>query len=108
MLDNIPVDKAILRGGLKAGYVEKRTLFATDEGTPGARTSSLASGVDPAPKIARSPDFQASTMQRCRDVLADRGDEKNKSWKKREGPQGCPYAPSQQPISGRPISRAFY
>lgn len=34
MLDHIPTDQAILRGWLKAGYVEKRTLFATDEGTP--------------------------------------------------------------------------
>lgn len=34
MLNRIPMDKAILRGWLKAGYVEKRTLFATDEGTP--------------------------------------------------------------------------
>jgi RNA-directed DNA polymerase len=34
LLDNVPVDKAILRGWLKAGYVERRTLFATDEGTP--------------------------------------------------------------------------
>lgn len=34
LLENIPVDKAVLRGWLKAGYVEKQTLFATDEGTP--------------------------------------------------------------------------
>jgi RNA-directed DNA polymerase len=34
LLANIPTDKVILRGWLKAGYVEKRTLFATDEGTP--------------------------------------------------------------------------
>lgn len=34
MLNRIPMDKAILRGWLKAGYVEKRTLFATEEGTP--------------------------------------------------------------------------
>ena len=34
MLNSIPMDKAVLRGWLKAGYVEKRTLFATDEGTP--------------------------------------------------------------------------
>jgi RNA-directed DNA polymerase len=34
MLENIPTDKTILRGWLKAGYVEKRTLFASDEGTP--------------------------------------------------------------------------
>jgi RNA-directed DNA polymerase len=34
VLENIPVDKAVLRGWLKAGYVEKQTLFATDEGTP--------------------------------------------------------------------------
>jgi len=29
LLDNVPTDKAILRGWLKAGYVERRTLFAT-------------------------------------------------------------------------------
>ncbi len=34
LLDNAPTDKAILRGWLEAGYVEKGTLFATDEGTP--------------------------------------------------------------------------
>jgi RNA-directed DNA polymerase len=34
MLDNIPTDKAILGRWLRAGYVEKRTLFPTDEGTP--------------------------------------------------------------------------
>ena len=34
LLDNAPTDKAILRGWLQAGYVEKGTLFATDEGTP--------------------------------------------------------------------------
>jgi RNA-directed DNA polymerase len=34
LLANVPTDKAILRGWLKAGYVEKRTWFATDEGTP--------------------------------------------------------------------------
>jgi RNA-directed DNA polymerase len=34
MLENIPTDKTILRGWLKAGYVEKRTLFASEEGTP--------------------------------------------------------------------------
>ena len=34
MLNSIPMDNAVLRGWLKAGYVEKRTLFATDEGTP--------------------------------------------------------------------------
>lgn len=34
LLDHIPTDQAVLRGWLKAGYVEKRTLFATVEGTP--------------------------------------------------------------------------
>jgi RNA-directed DNA polymerase len=34
MLDNIPTDKAILGRWLKAGYVERGTLFPTDEGTP--------------------------------------------------------------------------
>ena len=62
MLDNIPVDKAILRGWLKAGYVEKRTLFATDEGTPGARTSSLGWGWTP-PR--RSPGRQISRPAPC-------------------------------------------
>lgn len=34
MLNNIPTDKAILGRWLKAGYIEKRTLFPTEEGTP--------------------------------------------------------------------------
>lgn len=34
LLENIPTDKTILRCWLQAGYVEKRTLFATVEGTP--------------------------------------------------------------------------
>lgn len=34
LLSNVPTDKAILRGWLEAGYVEKRALFATSEGTP--------------------------------------------------------------------------
>lgn len=107
MLDNIPVDKAILRGWLKAGYVEKRTLFATDEGTPGARTSSLGWGwTRPEDRqIARFPGRHHATLPRR---LGRPRDEKDRSWKKREGPRGCPYAPSQQPIRGRPISRAFY
>jgi len=34
MLDNIPMNKSILRKWLKAGYFEKRQFFPTDEGTP--------------------------------------------------------------------------
>ena len=34
LLDHIPTDTTILRGWLTAGYVERRTWFATDEGTP--------------------------------------------------------------------------
>ncbi|MEO6967814.1 MAG: group II intron reverse transcriptase/maturase [Rhodanobacteraceae bacterium] len=34
LLNNIPMDKTILRRWLKAGYIEKRTLFPTPEGTP--------------------------------------------------------------------------
>jgi RNA-directed DNA polymerase len=34
MLNNIPTDKSMLKKWLKAGYVEKRTLFPTHEGTP--------------------------------------------------------------------------
>jgi RNA-directed DNA polymerase len=34
LLDNVPTDKTILRRWLQAGYVEKGTLFATEEGTP--------------------------------------------------------------------------
>jgi len=34
MLDHVPMDKRVLSQWLKAGYVEKRTLFATEEGTP--------------------------------------------------------------------------
>lgn len=34
LLDHAPTDKTILRGWLKAGYVERRTRFATEEGTP--------------------------------------------------------------------------
>ena len=38
-------------------------------------------------------------MQRCRDVSADRGVKKSRSWKKREGPQGHPYEPSRTLLS---------
>jgi RNA-directed DNA polymerase len=34
MLRNIPMDKRMLKAWLKAGYVEKGTLFATEAGTP--------------------------------------------------------------------------
>jgi len=34
MLRNIPTDKVVLRKWLKAGYVENRTLFPTEAGTP--------------------------------------------------------------------------
>lgn len=34
LLAHIPMDKAILRKWLKAGYVENRTLFPTEAGTP--------------------------------------------------------------------------
>jgi RNA-directed DNA polymerase len=34
MGQNIPMDKTVLRKWLKAGYVEKRTLFPTEAGTP--------------------------------------------------------------------------
>src|SRR5580658_7895048 len=34
MLDHIPTDKDVLRKWLKAGYMENRTLFPTEAGTP--------------------------------------------------------------------------
>ena len=34
LLDNIPMDKAVLGKWLKAGYVERRELFPTEAGTP--------------------------------------------------------------------------
>ena len=34
MSQHVPIDTQVLRKWLKCGYVEKRTLFATDEGTP--------------------------------------------------------------------------
>ena len=34
LLDNIPMDKVVLRKWLQAGYIDKGTLFATDAGTP--------------------------------------------------------------------------
>jgi RNA-directed DNA polymerase len=34
LLDNIPMDKEVLRKWLKAGFLEKHVLFATTEGTP--------------------------------------------------------------------------
>jgi len=34
LLEHIPMDKELLRKWLKAGYLEKHTLFATREGTP--------------------------------------------------------------------------
>src|SRR5947209_12217117 len=34
LLANVPMDKAILRKWLKAGFLEKNVLFATKEGTP--------------------------------------------------------------------------
>ena len=34
MLDHIPVDKEVLRKWLKAGFMENRTLFPTEAGTP--------------------------------------------------------------------------
>jgi RNA-directed DNA polymerase len=34
MAQNIPMDKTVLHKWLKAGYVEKRILFPTEEGTP--------------------------------------------------------------------------
>jgi RNA-directed DNA polymerase len=34
LLENIPMDKAVLRRWLQAGYIEMDTLFATEAGTP--------------------------------------------------------------------------
>ena len=34
MLKNVPVDKTVLRKWLKTGYIENRTLFPTEAGTP--------------------------------------------------------------------------
>jgi retron-type reverse transcriptase len=34
ILKNIPVNKTILNEWLKAGYIEKKRLFATEKGTP--------------------------------------------------------------------------
>ncbi len=34
MLDHIPTDKEVLRKRLKAGFMENRTLFPTEAGTP--------------------------------------------------------------------------
>ena len=34
MLDNIPLNKTILRKWLKAGYIENKRLFPTHQGTP--------------------------------------------------------------------------
>jgi RNA-directed DNA polymerase len=34
MINNVPLDKRILKKWLKAGYVEKKTLFPTEAGTP--------------------------------------------------------------------------
>jgi len=34
LLTHIPMDKAILKKWLKAGFIEKRTYYPTDEGTP--------------------------------------------------------------------------
>jgi len=34
MLENIPMEKGILKKWLKAGYIEKRQLFPTESGTP--------------------------------------------------------------------------
>ena len=34
LMDNIPLDKEVLRKWLKAGFLEKHVLFATTEGTP--------------------------------------------------------------------------
>jgi len=40
MLEHIPMDKEILRKFLKCGFVETKTLFPTDEGTPQGGTIS--------------------------------------------------------------------
>ncbi len=34
MLDHIPTDKEVLHKWLKAGFIEDRTLFPTEAGTP--------------------------------------------------------------------------
>jgi RNA-directed DNA polymerase len=34
LIDNIPMDKEVLRKWLKAGFLEKQVVFATTEGTP--------------------------------------------------------------------------
>ena len=34
LMDNIPMDKAVLGQWLKAGYVDKKVLFPTEQGTP--------------------------------------------------------------------------
>jgi RNA-directed DNA polymerase len=34
MINNIPTDKTVLKQWLKAGYIEKKSLFPTDAGTP--------------------------------------------------------------------------
>ena len=41
LLTHIPMEKAILKKWLKAGYIERRCLHATEEGTPQGGISAL-------------------------------------------------------------------
>jgi RNA-directed DNA polymerase len=48
LIDNIPMDKEVLRKWLKAGSLEKHVLFATTEGTP-------QGGIDTPPTMLQNP-----------------------------------------------------
>ena len=41
MLENIPTDKRVMRQFLKCGYVDRRMLFPTEEGSPQGRDLSV-------------------------------------------------------------------
>ncbi len=68
MLDHIPTDKEVLRKWLKAGFMENRTLFPTEAGTPqgGIISPTLANlTLDGLERLLKEPSVYGRPKGRC-------------------------------------------
>ena len=61
LLDNVLLDKRILKQWLRAGYIEKQTLFPTSEGTPQGGLCKASHKPPYAKKVIMQSNFSSST-----------------------------------------------